>query len=41
MAKVTICSDFRAQENKSIIVSIFSASVGHEMMGLDAPILLL
>ena len=35
MAAVTICSDFRAQEIKSVTVSI----ICHEVMGLDAMIL--
>ena len=41
MAAVTICSDFGAQENKvkSLTVSIFSPSICHEVMGLDAMIL--
>ena len=36
MAAVTICSDFGAQDN----ASTFSASICHEVMGLDAMILL-
>ena len=36
MAAVTICSDFGAQENKSVTVSIVSPSICHEGMGLDA-----
>ena len=39
MAEVTICSDFEAQENKSVIVSIVSPSICHEVMGLEAMIL--
>ena len=39
MAAVTICSDFGAQENKSVTVSIVSPSICHEVMGLDAMIL--
>ena len=36
MAAVTICSDFRTQENiKSVTVSIFSPSICHKVMGLD------
>ena len=38
-AAVTICSDFGAQENKSVIVSTVSPSICHEVMGLDAMIL--
>ena len=38
MAAVTICSDFGAQENK-VIVFIVSPSIYHEVMGLDAMIL--
>ena len=38
MAEVTICSDFGAQENK-VFVSIVSPSIWHEVMGLDAMIL--
>ena len=38
MTAVTICSDFGAQENK-VSVSIVSLSICHEMMGLDAMIL--
>ena len=33
------CSDFGAQENKSVAISIFSSSLSHEVMGLDAMIL--
>ena len=39
MAAVTVCSDFGAQENKSVAVSIFSSSLCHEVLGLDAMIL--
>ena len=39
MAAVTICSDFRAQENKISHFSHFSPSICHEVMGLDAMIL--
>ena len=39
MAAVTICSDFGAQENKSITVSFVSPSICHEVMGLDAMII--
>ena len=41
MAAVTILgsSDFGAQENKSVTVSIVSPSVCHEVMGPDAMIL--
>ena len=38
MAAVTICSDFEAQENKSVTVSIISPSIYHEVMGLGAMI---
>ena len=38
MAVVTICSDLGAQENK-IIISTFSPSICHEVMGLNAMIL--
>ena len=33
MAAVTICSDFRAQNIKSLAVSIVSPSICHEVMG--------
>ena len=36
MAVVTICSDFGVQEKKSVS---FSPSIGHEVMGPDAMIL--
>jgi len=39
MAAVTICSDFGAQEIKSITVSTVSPSICHEVMGPDARIL--
>ena len=39
MAAVTICSDFGAQEIKSLIVSIVSLSICYEVMGLDGMIL--
>ena len=40
MAIVTTCSDFGAQENKvTVTVSIVSPPICHEMMGLDALIL--
>ena len=39
MAAVTICSDFGAQEKESVTVSIASSSICHEVMGLDAMIL--
>ena len=39
MAAVTICSDFGAQENKSLTVSIVSPSTCHKVMGMDAMIL--
>ena len=38
MAAVTICSDFGAQEKKSVTVSIVSPSVCHDVMVLDATI---
>ena len=38
MAAVTICSDFGAQESKSVTVSIVSPSIYHEVMGPDAMI---
>ena len=40
MAAVTICSDFGAQENKYLTVSIVSPSICCEVMGLDAMILI-
>jgi len=39
MAAVTICSDLEPKKIKSSTVSIVSASVCYEMMGLDAMIL--
>ena len=39
MAAVTICSDFGAPKIKSVTVSIVSQSICHEVMGLDAIIL--
>ena len=39
MAAVTIWSDFGAQENKVVTVSIVSPSIWHEMTGPDAMIL--
>ena len=39
MASVTVCSDFRAQENKICHCFHFSPSICHEVMGLDATIL--
>ena len=39
MAAVTICSDFGAQKIKSLTVYIVSPSICHEVMGLDAMIL--
>ena len=41
MAAVTICSDFGASKKKSVTVSIVSPSIYHEVMGLDAMILVL
>ena len=41
MAAVTICSDFGAPKIKSLTVSIVSPSICHEVMGLDAMILVL
>ena len=40
MAAVTICSDFGDQKVKSVTVSTVSPSICHEVMGLDAMILL-
>ena len=40
MATVTICSDFGGQEIKSVTFSIVSPSIFHDVMGLDAMILL-
>ena len=39
LAEVTICSDFGAPKIKSVTVSIVSQSICHEVMGLDAIIL--
>ena len=39
MVALIICSDFGAQEIKSVTVSIVSPSICHEVMGLDAMIL--
>ena len=39
MAAVTVHSDFGAQENKSVTLSIVSPSICHEVMGPDAMIL--
>ena len=39
MAAVTICSDFGAQEKNFVTVSIVTSSIFHEVMGLDAMIL--
>ena len=39
MGAVTICSDFRAQNIKSVTVSIISPSICHEVIGPDAMIL--
>ena len=39
MASVTVCSDFGAQEIKSVTASTFPPSIYHEVMGLDAMIL--
>ena len=35
MALVTICSDFGAQENKTVTVSVVSLTFCREVMGLD------
>ena len=40
MSAVTITSDFRAQEEEIVTVSTFSPSICHEVMGLDAMILI-
>ena len=40
MAVVIICSDFGAQEIKSVTVSIVSPSICHEVIGLDVMILI-
>ena len=39
MAAVTICSDFGAQEEKSVTTSIFSLPIWHTVMEPDAMIL--
>ena len=39
MAAVTICSDFQAPKIKSATISTVSPSICHEVMGLDAMIL--
>ena len=39
MAVVTVHSDFGAQENKFVSISIVSPSVCHEVIGPDAVIL--
>ena len=39
MAALTILSDFGAQKIKSVTVSIVSPSIYHEVMGLEAMIL--
>ena len=39
MAAVTVHSDFGAQKRKLVTASTFSPSIYHEMMGLDAMIL--
>ena len=36
MGAVTICSDFLAQENKVVTVSIVSPFICHEVMGPNA-----
>ena len=41
MAAVTICSDFGAQKNKVTTVSTVSPSICHEVMGLDAIVLVI
>ena len=35
---ITVCSDFGAQENKLVTVSVVSPSIFHEVMGLDTMI---
>ena len=40
MAAVTICSDLESPKIKSLTVSIVSPSICHEVMGLDAMILI-
>ena len=39
MAAVTVCSDFGAQKIKSLTVGFFVVFFCHEVMGLDAVIL--
>ena len=39
MAAIIILSDFGAKENKAFTVSIIALSICHEVMGLDAMIL--
>ena len=39
MAAITICSDFGAFPKKSVTVSTVSPSIFHEVVGLDAMIL--
>ena len=39
MAAVSVCSDFGAQEIKSVTVSIFTPSICHEVLRLDTMIL--
>ena len=39
MAAVIVLSDFGAQERKSVTASAFSTSICHELMELDAMIL--
>ena len=39
MAAVIVCSDFRTQQNKLCHYFTFSSSICHEVMGLDAMIL--
>ena len=39
MAAVTICGDFGAQKIKSLILSLVSRSICHEVMGSDPMIL--
>ena len=40
MTPVTVHSDFGAQEEEIVTVSTFSPSICHEVMGLDAMILI-
>ena len=39
MAAITVCIDYGAQENKTCHCFHFSPSICHEVMGLDAMIL--